>query len=257
MYWTAAVLAVFACLRTGEIAPRTDLSAGDTERRMLRLRHLQIESLSGTVCLRIPTSKTDAAGKGATIFLAHRPALPAAVCPVKASIAFLDARKLAFADRSMHAPDAPLFATLEGKPMNRADFLATVQAWLNCSHPGLSNFSGHSFRRGGAQTLVQEGVAIENIKILGRWKSNAVFRYIDPQLPTATHAADHSTARQGVPHSSAAVAAAHRLVEETEKSVSSFAVIGKLKPKGQRSSKRRRSSIGSYEECSDVDSDGE
>ena len=40
-------------------------------------------------------------------------------------------------------------------------------------------FGSHSARRGGAQALARAGVRIDLIKLWGRWKSNAVDRYLE------------------------------------------------------------------------------
>ena len=40
------------------------------------------------------------------------------------------------------------------------------------------NFSVHSLRSGRASDLLSYGVSVETIKKLGRWKSNAVFKYL-------------------------------------------------------------------------------
>ena len=38
------------------------------------------------------------------------------------------------------------------------------------------SFSGHSFRKGGAQSLYDAGVPLEMIRDIGRWKSDIVMR---------------------------------------------------------------------------------
>ena len=39
-------------------------------------------------------------------------------------------------------------------------------------------YSVHSLRAGRANDLLKLGLSVETIKKLGRWKSNAVFRYL-------------------------------------------------------------------------------
>ena len=43
-------------------------------------------------------------------------------------------------------------------------------------------YSGHSFRRGGAQFALQCGLPVELIKLQGDWSSSACERYLDPSL---------------------------------------------------------------------------
>lgn len=40
-------------------------------------------------------------------------------------------------------------------------------------------FSGHSIRKGAAVTAAAKGISRDNIKLLGRWKSDAVDIYIN------------------------------------------------------------------------------
>ena len=56
---------------------------------------------------------------------------------------------------------------------------------------GIKSYAtGHSFRQGGAQSLFDAGVSIEDIKIFGRWRSDAFRRYIEMSLErvSACHA---------------------------------------------------------------------
>jgi hypothetical protein len=49
---------------------------------------------------------------------------------------------------------------------------------------GCLGFTGHSFRQGGAQSLFDAGVSVEDIKIFGRWKSYSFRLYIDIAGPS-------------------------------------------------------------------------
>ena len=42
----------------------------------------------------------------------------------------------------------------------------------------MTGFSGHSIRKGAAVTAAENGISRDNIKLLGRWKSDAVDTYI-------------------------------------------------------------------------------
>ena len=41
---------------------------------------------------------------------------------------------------------------------------------------------GHSFRQGGAQSLFDAGISVEDINIFGRWKSDAFRLYIQMSI---------------------------------------------------------------------------
>jgi hypothetical protein len=49
-----------------------------------------------------------------------------------------------------------------------------------------TGFSGHSIRKGAAVTAASHGISKEDIKLMGRWKSDAVQVYID-EVGAAQH----------------------------------------------------------------------
>lgn len=51
----------------------------------------------------------------------------------------------------------------------------------------LNDISTYSMRLGGAMALLLAGVGGERIKILGRWKSNAIMRYLDTTARPLLH----------------------------------------------------------------------
>ena len=121
------------------------------------------------VLLHLPKSKTDQFRQGHTIPLAFS---DDSTCPVKALQMLLTIYpKPKF---------APLFSHTLG-PFNKC--------WLPDSfttaplHAGYdpTTYSGHSFHRGAANSAVATGISRENIKILGRWKSDAVDQYFTTQ----------------------------------------------------------------------------
>ena len=79
----------------------------------------------------------------------------------------------------------PLFITLHGHPVSRANF--TDQLSLAIKFCGLNpaRYKGHSFRIGAASHAADRGLSDAQIRVLGRWKSNAFHRYIRiPSLST-------------------------------------------------------------------------
>lgn len=72
----------------------------------------------------------------------------------------------------------PLFITLHGQPVSRANF--TDQLALAIKFCGLNpaRYKGHSFRIGAASHAADRGLSDAQIRVLGRWKSNAFHRYI-------------------------------------------------------------------------------
>jgi integrase len=71
--------------------------------------------------------------------------------------------------------NSPLF-TFDGfHPVSRAVFLNAFRKHA-ISVVAPSSFSGHSFRRGGAQSLYDAGTPLDIIRDMGRWKSDIVMR---------------------------------------------------------------------------------
>ena len=165
-----------AFLRSGEFtwdAWNPELSS----RRQLARKHIQFNS-DGSVTLTLPSSKTDPFANGVNIHLAASPTSP--LCPVTAL------RNL-FAHYPM-SPNSPLFNRPFG-PFSKAYFINKVREYLIRAGIPTRGFSGHSLRKGAAVSAVSKGISRNEIKLLGRWKSDAVDIYIN-DLPQATLSAN-------------------------------------------------------------------
>ena len=73
-----------------------------------------------------------------------------------------------------------LFCHFGGEPLTRYQFNAMLRRALNFAHVHDDHISSHSFRIGAASTAAQSSVSIDDIRAMGRWRSNAVLRYIRP-----------------------------------------------------------------------------
>ena len=62
--------------------------------------------------------------------------------------------------------------------MTHSKFVQILQASLRGSGLNPSEYSGHSFRRGGATFAFACGIPAEIIKLQGDWKSSAYQKYI-------------------------------------------------------------------------------
>ena len=103
---------------------------------------------------------------------------------------------LAFKDVEGKPPSTPLFPDVEG---NLATKWHMVTAWSNHLD---ERATGHSARRSGAMAYARKGMPIQSIQFLGRWKSSAVFRYVEEamaevanELPRAEDTRHRSTWR--------------------------------------------------------------
>ena len=110
----------------------------------------------------------DPFASGTRIPLAASPASP--LCPVNAVSTLLA--------RCPTLPNAPAFNRLYG-PFSKWYFIEKVHEYLlRCGIP-TAGFSGHSIQKGAAVTAKVKGLSKEDIKLLGRWKSDAVDLYIN------------------------------------------------------------------------------
>ena len=92
-----------------------------------------------------------------------------AVCPVATLKCYLEVRPNIL---------GPVFCHFDHKPLTRYQFSAVLKKAINLLDYGIYNFKSHSFRIGMATSLSMEGYSDEQIKIMGRWESNAYLRYI-------------------------------------------------------------------------------
>ena len=89
-------------------------------------------------------------------------------CPVQYMVEYLTIRGNAAGSLFM----------LHGVPVNRAYFCNLLT--IAIKHCGLdpARYKGHSFRIGAASHAAERGMSDAQIRVLGRWKSNAFLRYI-------------------------------------------------------------------------------
>ena len=91
------------------------------------------------------------------------------VCPVLSMIRFLEVRG---------CDAGPLFVNSDGHPVSRC-FLATLLGrCIKSCNLNADRYKGHSFRIGGATYAAQQGLSDAQIRLLGRWKSDAFKKYI-------------------------------------------------------------------------------
>lgn len=111
-------------------------------------------------------SKTDQLCKGATVQIAFNSETSALFFHMQQYLAIRP-----------HG-EGPFFCHLNGKPLTSYQFTAILTRSIKFIGLDTSVFKSHSFRIGGATHLYQKGVPEEEIKLKGRWKSNAMYSYI-------------------------------------------------------------------------------
>ena len=124
--------------------------------------------------LTLKQSKTDPFRKGVTINLY---ATKNDLCPRSALLAYIKLRNAKFP--LFVLAGSPLFLTAAARPMTRGYFINHLQYILRCLGLNEREYSGHSIRRGSANTCGLNMVPDYVIQSLGRWKSNCHIRYID------------------------------------------------------------------------------
>ena len=155
------------------------------EAKSLLVGHVTLDRRKSTVKLFIPKSKMDQKSLGVTRNLACCGKVECeTLCPW--AIALLVLSKL-----RVLKPSAPLFPSIQDKKLSQYNLVKSWALKLDGS------ITGHSARRSGAMRYARLGWNIQDIAFLGRWKSSAVFRYIEQALqdvpanlraPTSTHA---------------------------------------------------------------------
>ena len=163
---SALCVAFAAFLRSGEFtwdAPWT----GKSHESNLSRKHVVFHS-NDSITLTLPASKTDPYRKGVIIQLASS---PSPLCPVTALNRLYNLYP--------RSPTQPLFARPHGQPFTKQFIVTKIRELLLQAGVSTLGFSGHSIRKGAAVTAATNGISKDNIKLLGRWKSDAVDVYIN------------------------------------------------------------------------------
>jgi hypothetical protein len=133
----------------------------------LSRRHV-VFNPDNSATITLPASKTDRFRRGIAIQLASCPS--SNLCPVRAL------RQL-FNDYP-RTPTHPLFSR-SYRPFSRQYLVDRIRSLLLRAGTSTKGFSGHSIRKGAAVTAAANGISKDDIKLLGRWKSDAVDTYIN------------------------------------------------------------------------------
>ena len=174
-YW------LIVCRVAGEIVPNSRTDA------VYPRQHHWTWLSSTRATLHLDCSKTDPFRRGVDIKYA---ASGSSTCPLAAMSAL---ERLTPVD-----PQAPLLMMDDGSPLTRPTLMRRVQRALTSAGYNAGSYSGHSFRRGGAQSLAEAHVPDHVIKAMGRWESWCYQLYVDI---TPQQIAEYSTAIGRLPAS--------------------------------------------------------
>lgn len=167
--WAATLTAFFGLLRVSNIAVIKFNS------HVILRRDIDIAKTGITVS--VTSSKNNQYGERQhVVVLPYIKGHP--LCPTTAVLAFL-------AKTGSVPRDAPLFAVPQGrryKPLTAPDFrrrFVTAMASVATPH---GNVNSHSLRRGGATWLLTSGTPLASVRIMGDWRSDAIYRYLQPDV---------------------------------------------------------------------------
>ena len=147
-------------------------------------RHLSFMSPSEAT-LHLPNSKTDTTGRGVDVPL---------VCNGTATSSLHAMRQYLGVDESYVGPldngHRPLFMmpslSRVSVPLSRGTFLSRLRQALDSAGLNPASYSGHSMRKGGAQSLFDAGVSTADIACAGRWSKRStsirLYRTITPHM---------------------------------------------------------------------------
>jgi len=137
---------------------------------------LSLKPLLSEVIVHIPSSKADQSGVG---------------CSFVSSMSVPETKRVAellfdWAVKSRKLPSDPFLShfsserkciwKVDGDDLTRS--LRAVASRFGFPTSELHRFSLHSFRKGGASTLLAAGVSTAQVQLAGRWKSAAYMRYL-------------------------------------------------------------------------------
>jgi hypothetical protein len=192
LYFAAASLATYGLLRMGEFTVHGAASKDTDAFKVLTLAQLQLLTEGATVIstsdfasfsqvtnmsLTLRTSKTDPFRKTVTIRIGHP-------VPVQAMLSYLRIHP------SIHISSSSLFvqSISDHSPLTREVMIAVTRALLKLAGFNEKEYHGHSFRKGGATSLFNAGVAESVIQLVGRWTSDCYKLYIVTPVETLLNA---------------------------------------------------------------------
>jgi hypothetical protein len=176
----ALTLAFFGCLRLSEFCVPD--STTFSSRLHLCLSDAILDPKNKTLTLFLRRSKTDTDNAGVSIYIGcSNDVHCCAYCSMRAYLIF---RNSIMDD----AGDSPLFVVPGGRVLYKSYMVSTTRLLLSMSGYNPSLYSGHSFRAGAATTAGDSNFRDWEVKMLGRWSSNAYNVYLRNPAVTATFA---------------------------------------------------------------------
>ena len=184
MYISAYLLQYYGLLRIGELAQsKHTIQAGNVHQSKSSQKLLIVLYTSKTHGLDAPPQQIKIFGKGnieinsqqeTNRYMLKKNEL-GKFCPVEWTKRYIELRGPRLPGTSQNDP---LFRLSDKTPINATLLRNLLRQTINELNLDGQLYDTHSFRIGRATDLFKSGVSIDNIKHLGRWKSNAVYKYL-------------------------------------------------------------------------------
>ena len=161
--------AYFGFMRIGEFAA---ISKTHSQRSLLQASDVEFQDVgqsNASVLISFRYTKNNQAGPPQVVRLVR--SADENICPVRALYEFAQLR-----------PQLPgnFFCHFGGTPLTQYQFNATLRKVLSFLGLGDFPYRAHSFRIGAASTAADSGIPLDDIKVMGRWRSDAAQFYIRP-----------------------------------------------------------------------------
>ena len=177
LFQTLFCTAYFGLLRVREITETAgdhailakDVHLDQNKRKLLFILHHSKTHNKGVHPQLVKISSTSA--KKCTKNRHNEEKLRSMYCPYQLLRQYVQARG------PLMALTEQFFVFSDNRPVSSQQFRARLK--LTLKHAGFNHkiYDCHSFRIGCCRDLLKLGLSMETVKKLGRWKSNAVFRY--------------------------------------------------------------------------------
>ena len=167
LFLAAICLGFYGCLRCSEFTVNTEFSSA---KHLCRddIVFLNVDGIS-VVRAHIKRSKTDHYNKGFFVYLP-------CMCPHACAHCSMH-NYLAVAEMASQ-PGTPLFRHENMQILTKGVFVKQMHTCISRLGIPVQHYSGHSLRTGLATTAAAAGLSDWEIKMLGRWSSDAYRRYI-------------------------------------------------------------------------------
>lgn len=171
MFKAMCAMAFYAFLRIGEITVTTQSRAVLQFNQLTKMFHCNgtIESIQ----VHFTSFKHHYTGHPISVILSRQPV----ICPVDTLMSYLEFRG---------SFPGPIFRHPDGSPVTRSEFSEWLARAIKACGLDPERYKGHSFRIGAASHAAECGYSETQIRLLGRWKSDAFKKYIRlPSLQSA------------------------------------------------------------------------